>query len=111
MRFAAPVCVTVVSAIISSLPAELQLVFCCADTHMSDIFTARMAQPDEENQLSGLKEPLPQDGCSLSGAADVGPLPNGYAKLSTLMSKVPLLAMFRRFGDLNALSLLYIKPN
>jgi hypothetical protein len=78
MRVAAPVCVTVVDAVISSLPAELELVFCCADSHMVDIFTqATMAQPDEENQLSGPKEPLPQDDQSITGTADVRRLPNG----------------------------------
>ena len=66
-----------------------------------------MSNPDEENQLSQTStegQSSSNDGKDLPYQVTEG---NGYRGLADLMSLMPRMGMFRRFGFLNALNLLF----
>lgn len=66
-----------------------------------------MSNPDEENQLSQTStesQSPSNNGKDLPYQTTEG---NGYRELADLMSLMPRMGMFRRFGFLNALNLLF----
>ena len=66
-----------------------------------------MLIPDEENQLSEASTagPASSDGSAIGDFQSTEG--NGYRELADIMSTFPKMGMFRRFGFLNALNLLF----
>lgn len=71
-----------------------------------------MSQPDEENQLSEISTTEPQ-ATSESPATNEKQAPRlyGYLAIAELMANIPAMGMYRRFGMLNALSLLFYQAD
>ena len=66
-----------------------------------------MTTPDEENQLSEVSTLGSAPSGSSNDGNNVSTTPGGYHVLSDLMERSPTMGVFRRFGKLNALNLLF----